>query len=78
MMQVFIEKHVRNHASERAEPRALWKKNTLITRDRMFFGAFVKAYSRPVMDAKISEKATSTYLNNGKSGMLVVNNLYQP
>lgn len=33
------------------------KRNADMTRDFMFFGAFVNAYSRPVMDAKISEKA---------------------
>ena len=32
-----------------------------ITSERMFFGAFVNAYSRPVMYAKISDVATSTY-----------------
>ena len=32
-----------------------------MTSERIFFGAFVNAYSRPVMDAKISDVATSTY-----------------
>ncbi len=46
---------------------ALMKRKTDMTSERMFFGAFVKAYSRPVMDARISEKAIRTYLH-GKSG----------
>jgi hypothetical protein len=32
-------------------------RNTDMTSDLMFLGAFVNAYSRPVMDAKISESA---------------------
>ena len=40
-----------------AAASALVNKKTPMTRDRMFFGAFVNAYSRPVMDAKISERA---------------------
>lgn len=40
------------------------KKNADITRDRMFLGAFVNAYSRPVMEAKISLMAMRTYLKN--------------
>jgi hypothetical protein len=35
-------------------------KYTDITNDRMFFGAFVNAYSKPVIDAKISENAMRT------------------
>jgi len=32
-----------------------------MTSERMFLGALEKAYSRPVMEAKISEMAMSTY-----------------
>ena len=32
-----------------------------ITSERMFFGAFVYAYSSPVINARISESAMSTY-----------------
>ena len=32
-----------------------------VTKDRMFLGALVKAYSSDVIEAKISEKAISTY-----------------
>jgi hypothetical protein len=49
-------------ASARAEERAFMKRKTDMTSERMFFGAFVNAYSRPVMDARISENAMSTYL----------------
>jgi hypothetical protein len=34
------------------------KRKTDMTRERMFLGALVKAYSRPVMEARISEMAT--------------------
>lgn len=49
-------------ASPRAEEMALMKRKTDMTRERMFFGAFMKAYSRPVIDARISENAIRTYL----------------
>jgi hypothetical protein len=42
--------------------RAVMNKKTDMTTDLMFFGAFVNAYSRPVMDAKISERAMRIYL----------------
>ncbi len=35
-------------------------RNTAMTSDLMFLGALVKAYSRPVMDARISESAIRT------------------
>ena len=44
-------------ASPSAAASAVINRNTDMTSDRMFFGALVKAYSRPVMDAKISENA---------------------
>lgn len=34
-----------------------WKRKMDMTRERMFFGALVNAYSSPVIDAKISERA---------------------
>lgn len=40
------------------------KKKADITRDRMFLGAFVNAYSRPVIEAKISLMAMRMYLKN--------------
>lgn len=36
------------------------KRKTDMTSERMFFGAFVNAYSRPVMDARISLMAIRT------------------
>lgn len=45
-----------------ADATALVNKKIPITRDFMFLGALVKAYSRPVMDAKISESAIKMYL----------------
>lgn len=39
---------------------AVWNNAKAWTRDRIFFGAFVKAYSSEVMDAKISEMAMRT------------------
>ena len=43
-----------------------------MTRDRIFLGAFVKAYSRPVILAKISEKAIKTYALNEKISQMHV------
>jgi hypothetical protein len=40
-----------------AEESADMKRKTDITSERMFFGAFVKAYSSPVIEAKISLSA---------------------
>jgi len=45
-----------------AEENADMKRNTDMTSDRMFFGAFVNAYSRPVIEAKISLIAIRIYL----------------
>lgn len=50
------------NASPMADATALVNKKIPITSDFMFLGALVKAYSRPVMDAKISESAIKTYL----------------
>jgi hypothetical protein len=54
--------NAQTNASPNAEDIADINKNTDITRERMFFGAFVNAYSSPVMDAKISLTAIRTYL----------------
>jgi hypothetical protein len=40
-----------------ADETAFVKRNIAMTSDFMFLGAFVNAYSRPVMDARISENA---------------------
>ena len=40
-----------------AEEMAFMKRKIAVTIERMFLGALVKAYSRPVIEAKISEKA---------------------
>jgi hypothetical protein len=40
-----------------AEAKALVNRNSAMTSDLMFLGALVNAYSRPVMDARISESA---------------------
>jgi hypothetical protein len=45
-----------------ALPRADMKRNTDMTRERIFFGALVNAYSSPVIEAKISLSAIKTYL----------------
>ena len=45
----------------RAAEMADMKRLNDITRERMFFGALEKAYSRVVMEARISEMAISTY-----------------
>ena len=39
---------------------AVVNRNTAMTSDLMFLGALVNAYSRPVMDARISENAIRT------------------
>ena len=44
-------------AMPKAEPPALVRRNMDMTKDFMLGGALVYAYSRPVMEAKISEKA---------------------
>jgi hypothetical protein len=44
-----------------AEEMAEVKRNNAMTTDFMFLGAFVNAYSRPVMDARISENAMRIY-----------------
>ena len=46
--------YAQTKASPRAEETADINKKIDMTRERIFLGAFVKAYSRPVMDAKIS------------------------
>ena len=45
-----------------ADENADMKRKTDMTSDRMFFGALVNAYSSPVIEAKISLIAISTYL----------------
>jgi hypothetical protein len=45
-----------------AEENAVMKRNTDMTSERMFFGAFVNAYSSPVIEAKISLMAIRMYL----------------
>jgi len=45
-----------------AEDSAVMNKKMDMTRERMFLGAFVKAYSSPVMDAKTSLIAMRMYL----------------
>jgi hypothetical protein len=47
-------------ASPMAEETAVVNKNIAMTSDFMFLGAFVNAYSRPVIDARISENAMRT------------------
>jgi len=47
-------KYAQTKASPMAEDSADMNKKMDMTRERIFLGAFVKAYSRPVMDAKIS------------------------
>ncbi len=44
-----------------AEEMAFMKRKVAVTSERMFFGAFVNAYSSPVMEAKISEMPMRTY-----------------
>jgi len=54
-----------------AEEIAVMKRKTAITRDRIFLGALVKAYSRPVIEAKISLIASRMYLEVEKASFLV-------
>lgn len=44
-----------------ADAMAVMKSEKAWTRERIFLGALVNAYSKLVMDAKISEKASKTY-----------------
>lgn len=53
-----------------AEETAVMNKKMDMTRERMFLGAFVKAYSRPVMDAKTSLIAMRMYLEGRLREML--------
>ena len=43
-----------------AAEKAWANQNMPVTTERIFFGALVKAYSRPVIEAAISEKAMRT------------------
>ena len=52
---------VGERAIPRAEPKADWRRKMDMTKDFMLGGALVKAYSRPVMLAKISDKPMSKY-----------------
>lgn len=52
--------YVQTNASPSAEEIADMKKKTAMTSDRMLWGALVKAYSRPVIEAKISLRAMRT------------------
>jgi len=54
--------YVQTKASPRADESAVMNKKMDMTRERMFLGALVKAYSRPVIDAKISLIAMRMYL----------------
>jgi len=47
-------------ASHMALEMAFMKKKTAMTSDRILLGAFVNAYSRPVINANISENAMRT------------------
>jgi hypothetical protein len=53
-----VKDYAQTKASPKAEDSPDMNKKMDMTRERMFLGAFVKAYSRPVMDAKISLIAT--------------------
>lgn len=53
-------KYVQTKASPMADEIADVNRNIAITQDLMFTGALVKAYSRPVMEAKISLNAIRT------------------
>ena len=55
-----VKNYAQTKASPTAEDSADMNKKMDMTRERMFLGAFVKAYSRPVIDAKISLRATRT------------------
>lgn len=52
--------NVQTKASPSAEEIAEVKRKTAMTKERMLTGAFVKAYSKPVIDAKISLNAMRT------------------
>lgn len=52
---------VGDNAIPRADPKAVWSRNMDITKDFMLEGALVKAYSKPVMLAKISDIAIKKY-----------------
>ena len=52
------------------------KRKTDMTSERIFFGALVNAYSRPVIDAKISLIAISMYLRAYESLQTVKNRRY--
>jgi hypothetical protein len=47
-------------AVPKAAPKAVVRRNMDMTNDFMLGGALVYAYSRPVIEAKISEKAIRT------------------
>ena len=68
MIATVVYSHTRSGSSdsptkawEMAAEKACANQNIPVTKPRMFLGAFVKAYSRPVIDAPISENAISTY-----------------
>lgn len=63
--------NVQTKASPRADEMADMNKKRAITSDFMFWGALVKAYSRPVIEAKISLNAMKTYLVSKDSVNLV-------
>lgn len=52
---------VGDRAIPRAAPKAVWSKKIDMMKDFMLGGAFVNAYSRPVMLAKISDIAMKKY-----------------
>jgi hypothetical protein len=54
--------YAQTKASPRAEDRADMNRKTDMTSERIFLGALVKAYSRPVIEARISEMAIKMYL----------------
>ena len=64
-------KNLQTKASPIAEDKAIVNKKQAITSDRMFLGAFVNAYSRPVIDANISLRAMSMYLKITKKNQAV-------
>jgi hypothetical protein len=59
-------RHVQTKAGPIAPPSADMNRKTDMTSDRIFFGAFVNAYSNPVIEAKISLRAIKTYLRLSK------------
>jgi hypothetical protein len=52
---------VGERAMPRTAPKALVSRNMDMTNDFMLAGALVKAYSRPVMEARISEIPIKRY-----------------